>query len=31
MLLLEHRYPLSNVGGRGGSGMREERKAEVIG
>ena len=28
--LVEHRYPLSIVGGRGGSDMREERKAEVI-
>ena len=30
MPLVEHRYPLSMVGGRGGSDMREGRKAEVI-
>ena len=30
MPLVEHRYPLSMVGGRGGSDMREERKTEVI-
>ena len=30
MPLVEHRYPLFMVGGRGDSDMREGRKAEVI-